>query len=196
MLRSSRSEVRNGKRTAGSSLVLEAPESVRLCFLSFMGPRAQHELPERDTDCGERLLAGLEPEIEGALSLVLGRGRVVAANPTRVPGSFCSIFQKSADFRYFRTRAAKTMRMRKLLLNGLLASKRHVHKTQSLKVTVNICFQSVAYLTYNSTSSTAMLSYRMPSYRHILSSRSSLVVWLRVLVKYGGLWKEQHVLVE
>ena len=70
MLRSSRSEIRNGKLIAGSSLVLEAPESVRLCFLSFMGPRAQPELPERDTDGGERLLAGLEPAIEGALSLV------------------------------------------------------------------------------------------------------------------------------
>ena len=58
VLRSSRSEVRNGKRTAGSSLVLEAPESVRLCFLSFMRPRAQPELPERATDGGERLLAG------------------------------------------------------------------------------------------------------------------------------------------
>ncbi|CAI8045787.1 hypothetical protein GBAR_LOCUS25323 [Geodia barretti] len=70
----------------------------------------------------------------------------------------------------------------------------HVHKTQSLKVTINICFQSVAAFTYNSTSSTAMLS---PSFtKHILSSRSSVVVWLRVLVKNGGLWREQHVLVE
>ena len=25
---------------------------------------------------------------------------------------------------------------------------------------------------------------------------STVVVWLRVLVKYGGLWREQHVLVE
>ena len=69
-MRSSRSKVPNGKRTAGSSLVLEAPESARLCFLSFMGLRAQPELPERDTDGGERLLVGLEPAIEGALSLV------------------------------------------------------------------------------------------------------------------------------
>ena len=53
----------------------------------------------------------------------------------------------------------------------------------------------LTYFTYNSTSSTAMLSYPLLK-RHTLSSRSSVVVWLRGLVKYGGLWREQHVLVE
>ena len=52
------------------------------------------------------------------------------------------------------------------------------------------------HLTYSSTSSTATLSRDASWRRHILSSRSSVVVWLRVLMKYGGLWREQHILVE
>ena len=72
------SGIRNGKRTAGSSLVLEAPESVRLCFLSFMRPRAQPELPERGTDCGERLLAGLEGALRDQLLRTAGASAKIA----------------------------------------------------------------------------------------------------------------------
>ena len=54
-----------------------------------------------------------------------------------------------------------------------------------------------SYITYNSTSSTAILSSSSAALlRHSLSSRSSVVVCPSVLVKYGGLRKEQQLLEE
>ena len=57
------------------------------------------------------------------------------------------------------------------------------------------CFVLI-HLTYNSTSSTAILEYCLGSYTHILSSMSSVVGVLSVLTKYEGLRREQHVLLE
>ena len=52
------------------------------------------------------------------------------------------------------------------------------------------------YFTYISISSTAMFILAKPRYKHIRSSRLSVVGVLRVLVKNGGLCSEQHVLLE
>jgi hypothetical protein len=110
-----------------------------------MRPRAQPELPERDADCGERLLAGLRPAIEGALSLVVERescrSRELLFDISKV--SRYSLFSDTCRKTYAH---AHTQLCDDFLSTQLymLASERHVHKTQSLKVTINVCFQSVA----------------------------------------------------
>ena len=64
-----------------------------------------------------------------------------------------------------------------------------------VKEMLDVC-SSLIYLTYSSTNSTATSSAFAVPRLHILSSMSSVVGVLRVLVKYGGLRREQHVLLE
>ena len=84
--------------------------------------------------------------------------------------------------------------------NSLQSTAHVAHVAMCVLPTELVCTYNVllihSHCTYNSTSSTAVFEYCKGSVRHILASMSSAVGVGSCLKKYGGLCREQHVLLE